>query len=481
MRASVTDSSLSPCLLTANGERVKVVDWYGFCLMARWSLPSTERLVSYVLVRDGGWNKPNILPRRAGVACSASGKALHFEHGGSGCLAVHDNENLILLLFLEQPPEKRPCLNDPSVVDLRTFGVLPDAPGLQTERIQAALHAVATDEGRKTLLMPTGVYRSGSLHLPSGLNWYFDEGAVLKASDNLEDLTRDPLPGPYGRRVFLSACQARDVTLRGPGILDGNGLVLRAQSGRGRQVQSRFGPVDSERVVNLQFAHCRQVQVQDLYSVNSSSWNIVPYACDNIRFERVKIIGNMQWKNDDGIDPDSCRDLVVSHCFIMARDDAIVLKTCGSVNGALISPDGGSRDMCRIRIARNLLWSGTAAMKYGYNESEAGEVHDVEWTGNDIIQTREGVQLMLASKARVSDFRFHGNHYERCTRQNYRLLAPGVRNISFTDEVHEALGCIDSEVQGERVTFNALRIAGRAISSLEEGRMAGQTGTVLFH
>jgi len=468
----------------ADGTNVPVVDWYGDFAYAHLSLEAGDSdAVELEVETASSIGDYSISPLRDTIAGSVDGKVLSFSVEGRRYLKLSIDNLPTLFIFIDPVEGDRVLLGDPGVADVRSFGADETGATVSTAAIQAAIDSVSSDPELSVLFFPAGEYRSGTLDLKSNVTLYLDEGALLKASDRRSDFNCDNPGGPYERLSFISAHQAENVAIRGRGVIDGNGYELRntfESDGIDHTIVGRPGTVDAERVNNVQFAHCRNVLVDGVFSRNSSSWNTIPYYCDDVMIRNYKVLANMQWKNDDGIDPDSCRRLVIRDSIFLSRDDSVVLKTCGTYNGQKISPDGDKRDMFDVLVENNLLWSETAAMKYGYNESEASEVYRVSFNRNVVLATREGVQLFTGGPAYAHHFTFRENHYELCTSQNYRLIDSDNDSMRFINEVHEDFGANSNQIQGTDFEFYNLRIAGRVISDADRGRFVGQTGNASF-
>ncbi len=55
------------------------------------------------------------------------------------------------------------------------------------------------------------------------------------------------------------------------------------------------------------------------------NWTIQPIYCLNTPIRRVNV--DTDGPNNDGIDPDSCRDLLIEDCTFSTGDDCVVLKS----------------------------------------------------------------------------------------------------------------------------------------------------------
>ena len=60
---------------------------------------------------------------------------------------------------------------------------------------------------------------------------------------------------------------------------------------------------------------------------NSPSWTIHPYFSKHLKFIDVKILNPANSHNTDGLDPESCQDVLVLGTYISVGDDCIAIKS----------------------------------------------------------------------------------------------------------------------------------------------------------
>ena len=112
-------------------------------------------------------------------------------------------------------------------VDVRRHGAIGDGRTLNTKAIQAAIDACAA-EGGGMIVVPAGVFLSGSIVLKPGVGLELQKNAVLKGSPNLADyplvLRRFVEAYPEALRMALvNATGNHGLRIVGPGTIDGNG------------------------------------------------------------------------------------------------------------------------------------------------------------------------------------------------------------------------------------------------------------------
>ncbi|MHC4330572.1 MAG: glycoside hydrolase family 28 protein, partial [Planctomycetota bacterium] len=131
----------------------------------------------------------------------------------------------------------------------------------------------------------------------------------------------------------------------------------------------------------IRFIQCRNVTVQDVTIRNSPMWVQHYMACDDVRITGVTVRSRVN-HNNDGINIDSCRRVIISDCNISSGDDAIVLKST-------------SARICRdVTVSNCVVSSLCNALKMG-TESNGG-FKNIVMTGCSIYDTRlAGVALEI--------------------------------------------------------------------------------------
>eukprot|EP00249_Psilotum_nudum_P007877 c20884_g1_i1 orf=981-1799(+) len=72
---------------------------------------------------------------------------------------------------------------------------------------------------------------------------------------------------------------------------------------------------------------CDSIEISDLTLQNSPFWTVHPYDCTNVTVRGVTILNPVKSSNTDGIDPDSCENVVVENCYISVGDDCVAIKS----------------------------------------------------------------------------------------------------------------------------------------------------------
>ena len=227
------------------------------------------------------------------------------------------------LLAMAGGLEKRECRWTGAETRFRPedYGYEPGPVG--TRAIQQAIDAAAENGG--IVCLENGEYRSGTLVLRSGICLYIGPGACLKASTDLRDFpemhakrltVQDTSMGMHQSLIFAEDCE--HIALCGEGMLDGQGSPANfpgeetAQGTPGRPFMIRM--ID-----------CRDVLVSGLTMKNSPCWMQNYLNCDRLTISGLTVRNHANY-NNDGMDIDGCRDVLIRHCRVTSGDDALCFK-----------------------------------------------------------------------------------------------------------------------------------------------------------
>ncbi|MES2438788.1 MAG: glycoside hydrolase family 28 protein [Verrucomicrobiota bacterium] len=205
------------------------------------------------------------------------------------------------------------------------------------------------EAGGGRVSVPAGKFLTGPIHLRSNVELHLSEGSEILFSDRFEDYL-PVVPVRVGGIDILNyspLIYARDCTnvaITGKGRLNGNAANWWRWKGRettdhfkmgaaGVPVEKRvFGTPDAAIRPNfVVLLNCRNILLQDFTIGSGPNWTIHPVYSENITIRGVTV--ETDGPNNDGIDPDSCRDVLVEHCTFSTGDDCLVLKSGYNVDG----------------------------------------------------------------------------------------------------------------------------------------------------
>jgi polygalacturonase len=131
---------------------------------------------------------------------------------------------------------------------------------------------------------------------------------------------------------FVYAMNASHVRITGRGTIHGNGQYWWKffQNEMAADSPLQWGG----RPNLIQTVYCRDVEIDSVTMIDSAFWTVHPMLSHDIFIHHVTIRSPMYAPNVDGIDPDSCHNVMVEYNDIACGDDHIAIKAglCGSAN-----------------------------------------------------------------------------------------------------------------------------------------------------
>ena len=331
-------------------------------------------------------------------------------------------------------------LSETMAVSVRDFGAVGDGVHDDTRAIQTAIYCLP-EGGRLTF--PEGTYLSFPITLKSHMTLEFQEGAVLLGSTEREKYpwipgtVRDQATGEErafgsfeGNEVamyqsLLFAEYAEDITIVGPGSVDGN-----AQNSDFWIDFNRF-PYKRPRL--MFFSRSRNIRVLGVKARNSASWQLHPYFSDNLDFIDVLVEAPKNSPNTDALDPESCDSVRIVGCTFSVGDDCIAIKSGKIEVGKKYKKPASNHE-----IRNCLMKCGHGAVTLG-SEIGAG-VRDLKVTQCLFKDTDRGLRIKTR-RGRGKDC-----DIERVTFDNIRMegvVTPFVINMWYN--------CVDPDKHSEYV------------------------------
>ncbi|WP_321372381.1 glycoside hydrolase family 28 protein [uncultured Draconibacterium sp.] len=288
--------------------------------------------------------------------------------------------NLYETIEFEMPVIQEPQIPDYSV-SITDFGAINGGIEINTEAFAAAINAV-TEKGGGKVTIPPGFWLTGPIELKSNLELHAEQGAVILFSPN-KDLYPVIATNFEGLDTYrcLSPIHGRNVenvAFTGKGVWDGNGDAWRAvkkskltesawkdlvksggivsdegdvwypseqykigAEGSGDQnvrddlqTKEEFETIrDYLRPVFVSIQNSKRILFDGPVFQNSPAWNIHPLRVEHLTVKNLTVRNPWYSQNGDGIDIESCKNVLVQNCNFDVGDDAICIKSGKNEDG----------------------------------------------------------------------------------------------------------------------------------------------------
>jgi polygalacturonase len=206
--------------------------------------------------------------------------------------------------------------------DVKNYGAVGDGIKLETASIQKAIDQCSVTGG--TVIIPPGKYLTGSLELKSNVDIYISTGAILLGSTNISDYKEfQPKMKSYNdaflKHSIFYAEKAENISIRGAGTIDGQGSAFKVTT---REKPERY----KNRPYVIRFVECKNVRIENITMQNSAMWMQQYLACEDLFIKGIRVYNHAN-QNNDMMDIDGCRNVIISDCIGDTDDDGITLKS----------------------------------------------------------------------------------------------------------------------------------------------------------
>ena len=272
---------------------------------------------------------------------------------GTGRCGSHTKEYRTIKAPFPMSQLQRPSFPDKEY-SITDFGATEGSTSKVTQAIQQAIDQASGNGGGK-VIVPAGKWLSGRIHLKSNVNLYISKGAELHFSGEMKDY-RPPVfcriesLELYSLGALIYAHKEENIGITGKGTLYGpesgpvREIVLHTVSDSivswKTPVQERIYDGIAHKIYFRPYfispVDCRNVLIEGLTLRNGPMWNVVPVYCENviIRGMRVESVGV---GNGDGINIESCRNVLVEYCTVNTGDDCYCMKAGRNQDGVRVN------------------------------------------------------------------------------------------------------------------------------------------------
>jgi polygalacturonase len=238
---------------------------------------------------------------------------------------------------------------------ITNFGAIPDGKTVNTTAIQAAIDTCFSHGGGK-VIVPKGVFLTGTIVLKSGVNLHFTEGSFLLGSSRREDYKKNDW------YALILVKGQKNVKITGNGVIDGQGKAL-AQDverllklGILKNVKPYNRPDENHRPQIIEMTDCKGILIENITIKNAACWVQTYHNCTDLKLNKIRVESTAYW-NNDGIDIVDCRKVLIKNCFINSADDGICLKS----QDTKLLCENIKIERCTIRSSASAFKIGTAS------------------------------------------------------------------------------------------------------------------------
>ncbi|WP_297088094.1 glycoside hydrolase family 28 protein [uncultured Draconibacterium sp.] len=289
------------------------------------------------------------------------------------------------------------------------FGAQSGGTVKNTEAINKAINDLSEKGGGK-VIVPAGKWLTGSITLLSNINLHLEEGAELLFSQDFNDYLPAVLTNWEGSEVysyspFIYAYKQENIAITGKGVLNGQGKPWWEQRRKGsafydsnnllKEMNEKQVPLDERRFGSLERflppvffgpLYCKNILLEDITFRYGAFWTVNPSFCENIIVKGIYILTNGEYgdtPNGDGINPNSCKNVLIEYNTLDTGDDCITIKSGRNKDGRRIGIP------CKnILIRHNKGLQGHGGIVIGSEMSGGVEnvyAHDCQFNGTDRV------------------------------------------------------------------------------------------------
>ncbi|MEO8399993.1 MAG: glycosyl hydrolase family 28 protein [Ignavibacteriaceae bacterium] len=214
------------------------------------------------------------------------------------------------------------------IFNVTDYGAKGDGLTLDTKAIQSAIDDAAVKGGK--VILPGGKYLSGTLFMKSNVTIEISEGATLLGSTNIKDYP-DTIPSlqsyndAFLTQSLIYGDNLENISITGRGTIDGQGSAFKVTT---RVKPDRY----RNRPFVIRFIECKNILIENISMKNSAMWMQQYLACEFLTVRGINVYNHAN-QNNDMIDIDGCKNVIISDCFGDTDDDALTFKsTSGKIN-----------------------------------------------------------------------------------------------------------------------------------------------------
>lgn len=255
------------------------------------------------------------------------------------------------------------------IVNVKDYGATGDGETLDSRSIQKAIDA-CTQKGGGEVLVPPGDYVCGTILLKDGVRLHLQKGAVILGSRNLDDYDNpdffvDAVDQERGW-CLIGIVDVKDAAIIGEGVIDGRG-------------QREF--FTKRRPFLVRCVRSTDIKISGVTLRNPAAWTCHLFQSNRVTIRDLTIYSHANG-NNDGIDIDSTRNVLIENCKIDSGDDAVCIKATSPIATE------------NVTVRNCVLTSDWGAFKLG--TESMGDFKNIRFTDSVIKDTKGGAMKILS-------------------------------------------------------------------------------------
>jgi polygalacturonase len=286
----------------------------------------------------------------------------------------------VFLIHGQSLPRVEPPVFKRAIFNITNYGAVADGITLNTKSINGAIED-CNKKGGGEVIIPKGLWLTGPIVLKSNVNLHLEKNSVLQFTTDFNQypLVKGNWEGlPQMRNQSpVSANNVVNIAITGYGIIDGAGDAWRAvkkekltesqwkkllvsggilgddkktwypseKSFKGAQLKNP-GEITPDKTPEffesvkdflrpnlLVFENCKKILLEGVTFQNSPAWCLHPLMCEDLTVRNVYAKNPWYAQNGDGIDVESCKNVIIENSTFDVGDDGICIKSGRDAEG----------------------------------------------------------------------------------------------------------------------------------------------------
>lgn len=285
-------------------------------------------------------------------------------------------------------------------VNVKDFGVIGDGCAIDSFAIQKAINACA-EVGGGTVVCPAGRYLVGSIELKSHVELHLEPGCrLVSCLDPQYFFLPEDATGTTDMFALITAAHAEDVTLSGAGVIDGQCMTFMYEDpdngGDGEEHLTLDDPMRF-RPKLLRFEDVHNAVIKNVTFKDSALWTVHLAACTDSRIRGIRVDNPLRACNTDAIDPDCCKNLIISDCILKTGDDGVCVKSTQALSQRY--------GICENIIVENcIIHSSSSGLKIG--TETFGDIRNVTFSNCQVYGSSHATAVYVRDGGSVKNVKF---------------------------------------------------------------------------